>query len=147
MERLTEYHQGIAVIKDKKLLKDAMEKLAAYEDAEECKMEQLTEPLMEHICDHVCIGPKVIGDKDQMDRCCENCQVERYVKSIQVKYDQVNNFVNSQAGRLLKIYQKFVDCDDCIHCQTESDCRWCKNPDGLGGHLEPGTGCTRGIKR
>ena len=35
MERLTEYHAGKAVIKDKSLLPDAMEKLARYEDREE----------------------------------------------------------------------------------------------------------------
>lgn len=35
MERLTEYHCGVAVIKDKNRLKDAMQKLANYEDLEE----------------------------------------------------------------------------------------------------------------
>lgn len=33
--RYTEYHVGKAVIKDRSLLADAMEKLARYEDAEE----------------------------------------------------------------------------------------------------------------
>lgn len=33
--RYTEYHNGVAVIKDKTLLKDAMAKLAKYEDVEE----------------------------------------------------------------------------------------------------------------
>lgn len=33
--RYTEYHEGVAVIKDKALHKEAMRKLAAYEDAEE----------------------------------------------------------------------------------------------------------------
>ena len=35
MERLTEYHCRVAVIKDKNKLKDAMQKLANYEDLEE----------------------------------------------------------------------------------------------------------------
>ena len=35
MERLTERHCGVAVIKDKRRLAEAMEKLAAYEEAEE----------------------------------------------------------------------------------------------------------------
>lgn len=35
MSRLTEYHCGAAVIKDKNRLKDAMQKLANYEDLEE----------------------------------------------------------------------------------------------------------------
>lgn len=33
--RYTEYHDGVAVIKDKALLKGAMAKLAKYEDAED----------------------------------------------------------------------------------------------------------------
>ncbi len=33
--RYTEYHNGVAVIKDKALMKDAMAKLAKYEDDEE----------------------------------------------------------------------------------------------------------------
>lgn len=33
--RYTEYHDGVAVIKDKSLIKDAMAKLAKYEDVEE----------------------------------------------------------------------------------------------------------------
>lgn len=37
MERLTTRHCGVAVIKDKTKLKEAMEKLATYEDAEEQK--------------------------------------------------------------------------------------------------------------
>ena len=35
MDRLTEYHCGVAVIQDKNKLKEAMEKLANYEDFEE----------------------------------------------------------------------------------------------------------------
>lgn len=37
MERLTEYHGGIAVIRDKNRHKEAMEVLAKYEDTEERK--------------------------------------------------------------------------------------------------------------
>ena len=42
MSRFTEYHNGVAVIKDKALLKEAMEKLAAYEEiGEPEKIQQL----------------------------------------------------------------------------------------------------------
>lgn len=37
MERLTEYHSGVAVIRDKSRHKEAMEVLAKYEDTEERK--------------------------------------------------------------------------------------------------------------
>lgn len=39
MDRLTTRHCGVAVIKDKSKLIEAMEKLAAYEDAEEKKLQ------------------------------------------------------------------------------------------------------------
>lgn len=43
--RYTEYHAGVAVIKDKALLPQAMEKLAKFEDmdqiCDECKMAEL----------------------------------------------------------------------------------------------------------
>ena len=49
--RYTEYHADKAVIKDKALLPDAMEKLAKVEDAEEtgckgCKYEECTKQLL-----------------------------------------------------------------------------------------------------
>lgn len=37
--RYTEYHAGVAVIKDKTLLRDAMEKLAEYENKEDRKVQ------------------------------------------------------------------------------------------------------------
>ena len=48
--RYTEYHGGVAVIKDKNKHKEAMEKLAKVEDAEEtgckgCKHEECTKQL------------------------------------------------------------------------------------------------------
>ena len=45
MERLTEYHGGKAVIKDKALLSAAMEKLAGYEEMEDRKRKtELSKP-------------------------------------------------------------------------------------------------------
>lgn len=43
MERLTEYHGGIAVIRDKNRHKEAMEVLAKYEDTEERKRKAETQ--------------------------------------------------------------------------------------------------------
>lgn len=41
MERLTTRHNGVAVIKDKSKHKEAMEKLACYEDMEEKNLDSL----------------------------------------------------------------------------------------------------------
>lgn len=73
MERLTERHCGVAVIKNKSKLKEAMEKLAEYEEAEDQKVrtngdyirsmsdEELAEYILKksdnpmyEICDDVC---------------------------------------------------------------------------------------------
>lgn len=149
MERLTEYHAGKAVIKDKSLLPKAMEKLARYEDVEkESKdIQKITTEMMEYICDHVCIAPKTVLDDEQLERYCEECKMGKYVCDICNTYNQINGFVNRQAGKLLLMYRNFVRCDECEYCQEETDCRWCKNKDGLDAHLEPGTGCTRGVKK
>ena len=78
MDRLTEYRAGKAVIKDKSLLPKAMEKLARYEDGEveHNDMQKITTEMMEYICDHVCISPKVITDEEQMQSYCEECKME-----------------------------------------------------------------------
>ena len=148
MERLTTRHSGVAVIKDKSKHKEAMEKLARMEDYEEegSDMEKITTEMMEHICDYVCIAPKVIADEEQMERYCGECKMGKYVCDICNTYNQINDFVNSQAGKLLMMYRNFVFCHECVYYQNEDDCRWCKNKEGLDGHLEYGTGCTRGEK-
>lgn len=52
MERLTTRHCGVAVIKNKSKLKEAMEKLAAYEDAEDKKVRCKPGDMIWHIeCD------------------------------------------------------------------------------------------------
>ena len=56
MERLTTRHNGVAVIKDKNLLKEAMEKLATYEEAEgqglllrlPCKVSDVIDKIFSH---------------------------------------------------------------------------------------------------
>lgn len=50
MERLTEYHSGIAMIKNKTKHREAIEKLAKIED-----MENLTET----VCDQYCKWPSM----------------------------------------------------------------------------------------
>lgn len=47
MSRLTEYHNGVAVIKDKRF-KEAAEKLAYYEDMEKASMEEIIKSHIEY---------------------------------------------------------------------------------------------------
>lgn len=76
MERLTIRHCGVAVIKDKSKLKEAMEKLAAYEDAEEkaiktngdCIRSMSDEGLAEFIMKN-CDNPLHENNEDMCDYC------------------------------------------------------------------------------
>ena len=109
-------------------------------------MDIITEEMMEHICDHICLAPRVVLNEEELHEHCANCKIGSYVCGICNKYNEINDFVNSHAGKLLAMYRHFVFCDECEYCQTEEDCRWCKNKEGLEGHLEAGSGCTRGKK-
>ncbi len=64
--RYTEYHCGVAVIKDKALLKDAMQKLAKIEDEEE--IPELRRKVQNYCdnrdtCDDYCVLYKFCSEK------------------------------------------------------------------------------------
>ena len=98
MERLTTRHCGVAVIKDKSKLKEAMEKLAAYEDAEEqvkktngdCIRSKSDKELAEFILKN-CDNPLHWVNEDMCDRCTvysdddKNCE-EEYCKNAIVSW-------------------------------------------------------------
>ena len=64
--RYTEYHDGVAVIKDKSLLPGAMEKLA--------KIEDMTE-IPQICCDEYCKYPGRVRSQAEMDQICEGCKL------------------------------------------------------------------------
>lgn len=64
--RYTEYHAGKAVIKDKSLLPQAMEKLAKFEDMDR---------IPEICCDEYCKYPARCRSQDEMDRICDECKL------------------------------------------------------------------------
>lgn len=71
--RYTEYHNGVAVIKDKALLKDAMQKLAKIEDKEE--IEGLQEKFQRY-CDSMenCSVCEIRNCKMGEENLCEMIQ-------------------------------------------------------------------------
>lgn len=76
MERLTTRHCGVAVIKDKNKLKEAMEKLAAYEEQEEekiCPGDTIYVPILitEEILE-LQVSKIIIGKKDDQISCKDN---------------------------------------------------------------------------
>lgn len=64
--RYTEYHAGKAVIKDRKLLPGAMEKLA--------KIEDMTE-IPQICCDEYCKYPDRCQRQDELDEFCTECEL------------------------------------------------------------------------
>lgn len=64
--RYTEYHAGVAVIKDKALLPQAMEKLAKFEDMDR---------IPEICCDEFCKYPSRCRSQEEMDQICDECKL------------------------------------------------------------------------
>ena len=63
--RYTEYHAGVAVIKDKALLPQAMEKLAKFEDMTE---------IPQICCDEYCKYPNQRLRPEELDEICAECE-------------------------------------------------------------------------
>lgn len=64
--RYTEYHAGKAVIKDRKLLPGAMEKLAKIEN-----MDRIPRVCCEEYCKH----PEQCRSQVEMDEICDGCKL------------------------------------------------------------------------
>ena len=88
MERLTTRHNGVAVIRDKSKLKEAMEKLAGYEEAEEQGL------LLKLPCK--------VGD---VVYCEEKCNVHKGIQAF-----QITNILISQnkKGKWTKKYRAML---------------------------------------
>ena len=64
--RYAEYHVGVAVIRDRALLPQAMEKLARIEDMG--RIPQIC-------CDEYCKYPGRVRSQAEMDQICEGCKL------------------------------------------------------------------------
>ena len=101
MERYTEYNNGIAVIRDKSKLKEAMQKPASYEDVEDYSdMEKTTTEFAEYICDKLCKYP-CIYDQEELDEYCAECKMAEFICGICNCYNKLNTFVGSQLEKIM----------------------------------------------
>lgn len=66
--RYTEYHAGKAVVKDRQLLPQAMEKLAKFEDMDR---------IPEICCDEYCKYPQQCRTQEDMDQICDRCKLAK----------------------------------------------------------------------
>lgn len=71
--KYTERHAGKAVIKDKGLLPEAMEKLARVEELE-------IYPGI--ICDEYCKYLYIAGSQDELDRFCFRCELQGLLQAL-----------------------------------------------------------------
>lgn len=74
MERYTEYHASVPVIRDKELLPGAMKKLAVLEDH--------LEEIREIVCDEYCKYRASALTQEMLDRICEECELAKFFKEL-----------------------------------------------------------------
>lgn len=73
--RYTEYHGDIAVIKDKSQHKEAMERLAQFEDCA---------GMQGKICDKYCVNRSIAGGRiDILDEFCSHCELETLLRLLE----------------------------------------------------------------
>ena len=74
MERYTEYHAGVPVIRDKELLPGAMKRLAVLEDH--------LEEVMEKMCDEYCQYRASALTQGMLDRICGECELAKMFEAL-----------------------------------------------------------------
>lgn len=74
MDRYTEYHVGVPVIRDKELLPEVLKKLATLED-------HLGE-VREIMCDEYCQYPYRCPNQETLDNICEECKLAELFKAL-----------------------------------------------------------------
>ena len=111
--RYTEYHADKAVIKDKALLPDAMEKLAKVKDLEEknTDIDQITTEMMEYICDSVCKhSNNAMLLQEELDGFCAECKMGKFVCDILNTYNHLNSCSGCQSEECTK---QLLPCRTC----------------------------------
>lgn len=74
MDRYTEYHAGVPVIRDKELLPGAIKKLAMLEDH--------LEEIRETMCDEFCKFPDIFPEPEILDHFCEKCKMAKLFEAL-----------------------------------------------------------------
>lgn len=76
MGRYTEYHAGKAVIRDRTLWPQAMEKLAKLEDMADVR---------EKMCDEYCQYPGKCPNQETLDNICKKCELAKLFEVLEGK--------------------------------------------------------------
>lgn len=110
---------------------------------------QVLQPMMEHICDNLCVMPKKGYDKEKLDEACAGCELSQHIRNILNTYDKVNSFGKTQAAKLMEKYSSITLCEECEYRAPikATDDYWCRLGNGIDGCLNPGDGCSRGKRK
>lgn len=77
---------------------------------EETWMDGITTEMMEHICDDLCRHPDQLSEMELEDKCAE-CKMGRFVCDILNQYNKVNDFKNTQYGKLMREMHELKERD------------------------------------
>lgn len=112
---------------------------------EENNMLEIIRPMMEHVCDKLCVHPKQTKTEEELEEICAGCEMGQYTVDILNTYGRLNNQECQDDEKKSRI----VWCEDCKYCsyQKITNVYWCRLRSGIEGDLEPWDGCTRGKRR
>lgn len=112
-------------------------------------MDEIVENMANYICDQICQKPKEITDREELeDYCNGECEMGKHFRNILNKYNEINNFEESELRKIMTKCQEITLCKECKYrkYEKETDLTWCRLANGLDGALEETDGCSRGIK-
>ena len=69
--------------------------------SEQNEMLEIVTPMMEYVCDKLCIYPVKCNEWGGLDNICTGCQMDKYTNDILNQY-KINNFEKGQCAHLLK---------------------------------------------
>ena len=91
-------------------------------------LNQITEEMMEHVCDKICRYPRTVNDQDELNYICAECKMELFVRDI----------INSEAstktlkGRRIKAECSIDNlCDTCTKCFADCNAKKTKFGPGI----------------
>lgn len=103
------------------------------------KMGEHLDNLTEFVCDR-CYHKHKQQAQEELEKECEQCALKDHITKVWDKHKNELKESEEKCSNLVK-------CDSCVHRKQGKGYYWCRNPQGLGGHLSKHDACSRGAKR
>ena len=110
-------------------------------------IDDILEALETYVCDELCYHRGEKLTQEEMEWFCCHCEMQKYTDKIRDKYEKINNFDKSQAGKLMNKYHKITLCKDCRYRGGINTPHCAGRMSGIAGILMEGDGCSRGEER